>query len=91
MNTAALSSLWTYIQSLMLTSSNKRWLAAHLYESAATDIATSNIEDMLPIVSANDFQLSPETLSLVAGLEPMDEETNYDEIRLKYFKDKYQL
>lgn len=33
MNTASLNSLWSYLQSLSLTASNKKWLAAHLYES----------------------------------------------------------
>ena len=38
MNTLSLNSLWSYIQSLSLTDSNKRWLADHLYES--TKVAT---------------------------------------------------
>ena len=33
MNTASLNSLWSYLQSLSLTKSNKKWLADHLYES----------------------------------------------------------
>ena len=34
MNTASLNNLWSYLQGLTLTASNKRWLADHLYESA---------------------------------------------------------
>ena len=34
MNTIALNSLWSYLQSLALTTSNKKWLANHLYEAA---------------------------------------------------------
>ncbi|MBQ8050388.1 MAG: hypothetical protein IJ197_02270 [Bacteroidaceae bacterium] len=33
MNTVSLNSLWSYLQSLSLTASNKKWLADHLYES----------------------------------------------------------
>lgn len=38
MNTAALNSLWTYLQSLQLTQSNRRWLAEHLVEAAPASI-----------------------------------------------------
>lgn len=34
MNAISLNNLWTYLQGLTLTASNKRWLADHLYESA---------------------------------------------------------
>ena len=34
MNTVSLNNLWSYLQGLTLTASNKRWLADHLYESA---------------------------------------------------------
>ena len=33
MNTLSLNSLWAYLQSLELTTSNKKWLADHLYEA----------------------------------------------------------
>ena len=32
MNAIALNNLWTYLQGLTLTASNKRWIADHLYE-----------------------------------------------------------
>ena len=34
MNTLSLNNLWTYLQGLSLTASNKKWLADHLYEAA---------------------------------------------------------
>ena len=37
MNTVSLNNLWSYLQGLSLTESNKRWLADHLYESAGKD------------------------------------------------------
>ncbi len=33
MNAVSLNNLWTYIQGLTLTASNRKWLADHLYES----------------------------------------------------------
>ena len=41
MNTISLNSLWTYLQSLGLTTSNKTWLAEHLYEDAEADKGAS--------------------------------------------------
>ena len=37
MNTVSLNNLWTYIQGLTLTASNKKWLADHLYEAARVE------------------------------------------------------
>ena len=34
MNAISLNNLWSYLQGLTLTASNKKWLADHLYESA---------------------------------------------------------
>lgn len=90
MNATALTSLWTYLQSLTLTANNKKWLADHLYESATREEIQIIDEDDLPMVTDDDFKLSPETLAMVSDLEPMDETEDYDEIRLKYLKEKYQ-
>ena len=40
MNTVSLNSLWSYLQSLSLTASNKKWLADHLYESVKEESVT---------------------------------------------------
>ncbi len=50
-----------------------------------------NWTDDLPIVTNEDFQLSSETLAMIADLKPMDETVDYDEIKLQYLKEKYQL
>jgi hypothetical protein len=41
MNTVSLNNLWTYLQGLTLTASNKKWLADHLYESVRNEEMTS--------------------------------------------------
>ena len=48
MNTISINSLWSYIQSLGLSTSNKKWLADHLYESVkeANDIADGTEEQL---------------------------------------------
>ena len=37
MNAVSLNNLWSYLQGLALTASNKRWLAERLYESTKAD------------------------------------------------------
>ena len=37
MNAVSLNNLWSYLQGLTLTASNKKWLADHLYESAKVE------------------------------------------------------
>ena len=37
MNAISLNNLWSYLQGLTLTASNKKWLADHLYESAKAE------------------------------------------------------
>ena len=37
MNTISLNNLWSYLQSLNLTASNRAWLADRLYESAPVE------------------------------------------------------
>jgi hypothetical protein len=39
--------LWSYLQGLTLTASNKRWLADHLYESAKTEERAMTREERL--------------------------------------------
>lgn len=37
MNSVSLNNLWSYLQGLSLTTSNKKWLADHLYEAVKED------------------------------------------------------
>jgi len=47
MNAISLNNLWSYLQGLTLTASNKRWLADHLYESARKEEQPMTREEML--------------------------------------------
>ena len=47
MNAISLNNLWSYLQGLTLTASNKRWLADHLYESAKKEESPMTREEKL--------------------------------------------
>ncbi len=47
MNAISLNNLWSYLQGLTLTASNKRWLADHLYESAKAEEKPQTHEEKL--------------------------------------------
>ena len=47
MNSISLNNLWSYLQGLTLTASNKRWLADHLYESARIEERPMTREEKL--------------------------------------------
>jgi len=47
MNAVSLNNLWTYIQGLTLTASNKKWLADHLYEAAKAEEKKPTYEEAL--------------------------------------------
>ena len=64
MNAISLNSLWSYLQSLTLTTSNKKWLADHLYEAAREETQADNI--MKPIE-----QLSPELQAIIGFAKPV--------------------
>lgn len=55
MNVISLNNLWTYLQGLSLTASNKKWLAKHLYEAAKKETETS-IE---PLALAREWESDP--------------------------------
>jgi hypothetical protein len=45
MNAVSLNNLWTYIQGLTLTASNRKWLADHLYESVKEESTLMSEEE----------------------------------------------
>ncbi|MBP5770236.1 MAG: hypothetical protein J6W75_02605 [Bacteroidaceae bacterium] len=72
MNALSLNNLWSYLQGLSLTASNKKWLAAHLYEAAEAETtqqetlqkARDLTEEQLQAMAQEEF-LSPEDLKLL--------------------------
>ena len=72
MNTLSLNNLWSYLQGLALTASNKKWLAQHLYESVETKSAQQETlrkaramtEEQVQAMEQAEF-ISPEDLRLL--------------------------
>ncbi len=72
MNAMSLNNLWSYLQGLSLSASNKRWLAEHLYEAAEAETtqqetlqkARALTEEQLQVMEQEEF-LSPEDLKLL--------------------------
>jgi hypothetical protein len=72
MNAMSLNNLWSYLQGLSLSASNKRWLAEHLYEAAETETtqqetlqkARALTEEQLQVMEQEE-SLSPEDLKLL--------------------------
>ncbi len=68
----SLNNLWSYLQGLSLSASNKRWLAEHLYEAAEAEKtqqetlqkARALTEEQLQVMEQEEF-LSPEDLKLL--------------------------
>ncbi len=68
----SLNNLWSYLQGLSLSASNKRWLAEHLYEAAEAETTQQEMlqkaraltEEQLQVMEQEEF-LSPEDLKLL--------------------------
>lgn len=69
MNALSLNSLWSYIQSLSLTASNKKWLADHLYEAVKEEAKADKKGKRLQITQ-DDLILSADMLEPVTDITP---------------------
>ena len=92
MNAVSLNNLWTYLQSLALTASNKKWLADHLYEAAKEGTVASAsshaMADGRKLLSENEL---PEAVrSLIGVADTMgdddlnDRDAYYSHLAAKY-------
>jgi len=93
MNTVSLNSLWSYLQSLNLTASNRAWLADRLYESAPVETKADKILAESYKMKTID-QLSPELRAIIGFAKPIvevDDDINGDDARLEYLTEKYGL
>ena len=88
MNSVSLNNLWTYIQGLTLTPSNRKWLADHLYESVKDDGQTPRPTDKLRLTS-EDLILSPEMYEPVKNVTPLPQDFDFDKARTDYLMQKY--
>lgn len=94
MNTVSLNNLWNYLQGLKLTSSNKKWLADHLYQSAISQSqnevsATKEQWENPPLLTEDDLLPSQEILNIVSDVEPMPQEVDVEKIISDHLTKKY--
>ena len=88
MNTLSLNNLWSYLQGLALTASNKKWLADHLYESAKAETSEAKTREKLQ-VTKEDFVLSSDVLEPVRNITPLPADFDFDKAREEYLMKKY--
>lgn len=94
MNTVSLNNLWNYLQGLKLTSSNKKWLADHLYQSALSQSqhdqqAEEEFWENAPLLTQDDLIPSQEILSIVSEVEPMPQDIDAEKLVSDYLAKKY--
>lgn len=82
MNALSLNSLWSYIQSLSLTASNKKWLADHLYEAVKEEAKADKKGKRLRITQ-DDLILSADMLEPVKDITPLPADFDFDKARQK--------
>ena len=94
MNALSLNSLWSYIQSLTLTTSNKKWLADHLYEAIEAEENEAKVLTGIEYNMKAIDQLSPELREIIGFAKPVeliDDDINGDSARDEYLTEKYAL
>ena len=94
MNAPSLNSLWSYIQSLTLTTSNKKWLADHLYEAIEAEENETKVLTGIEYNMKAIDQLSPELREIIGFAKPVeliDDDINGDSARDEYLTEKYAL
>lgn len=88
MNTVSLNSLWSYLQSLSLTTSNKQWLADHLYEAAKAEAdKEKSMKELL--ITKDDLVLSADILEPVKDITPLPPNFDFNQARENYLMKKY--
>lgn len=88
MNALSLNNLWSYLQGLTLTTSNKKWLADHLYEAVRSDEREEKVKTDFHI-SSEDLVLSKEILDLVKDIPPLPKDFDVEQARHDYIMQKY--
>lgn len=72
MNAVSLNNLWSYLQGLSLTKSNRQWLAAHLIEvTDKTRVEKKENKIVFPKIPAN-YKPSDKVMEMTLGELPSD-------------------
>jgi len=87
--TISMNTVLNFLHSMPLSTSNKKWLADHLYEEVkAEQKAAATTASDWPRIRREDMHISPEVANLVKGFE-LPEDVDYDQLKLEYLMKKH--
>ena len=87
--TISMNTVLNFLHSMALSTSNKQWLADHLYEEVKAERAASTTNSGWPKIRREDMRISPEVMKLVEDIEPLPDDFDYDKARLDYLLKKH--
>ena len=88
--TISMNTVLNFLHSMALSTSNKQWLADHLYEEVKAERkAAATTTSGWPKISREDLHISPEVMKLVEDIEPLPKDFDYDKARLEYLLKKH--
>ncbi len=88
--TISMDTVLNFLHSMALSTSNKQWLADHLYEEVkAEKKAAATTNNGWPKIRREDLHISPEVMKLVEDIEPLPDDFDYDKARLEYLIKKH--
>ncbi len=99
--TISMNTVLNILHSMALSTSNKQWLADHLYEevkaerlradeqSPEEEMATVTTNNGWPRIRREDMRISPEVMDLVKDIDPLPDDFDYDKARLDYLLKKH--
>jgi hypothetical protein len=88
--TISMNTVLNFLHSMALSTSNKQWLADHLYEEVkAEKKAAATTNNDWPKIRREDMHISHEVMKLVEDIEPLPDDFDYDKARLDYLLKKH--
>ena len=88
--TISMNTVLNFLHSMALSTSNKQWLADHLYEEVKAERkAAATTASGWPKIRREDMHISPEVMKLVEDIEPLPDDFDYDKAWLEYLLKKH--
>lgn len=88
--TISMNTVLNFLHSMALSTSNKQWLADHLYEEVKAEQKAAGMADSgWPKLRREDLHISPEVMKLVEDIEPLSDDFDDDKARLEYLLKKH--
>ena len=89
-STISMNTVLNFLHSMALSTSNKQWLADHLYEEVKAERkAAATTTSGWPKIRREDLHISPEVMKLVEDIEPLPKDFDSDKARLEYLLKKH--